>query len=79
MEEVTEVKYSGTVLCKHGTVGDDGQTSEGQIGAWERDARERSVSMEVQRGTRNTAILPTLSHTSESGVEDNVLKCVQWK
>ncbi len=57
MEEVNAFEYLGTILCKHESM--EGETRE-------RTAKGRSMSMEVKRDLRNTAIVPTLTYASET-------------
>ncbi len=58
MEEVTEFRYYGMVLCKHGIM--EGEIRErivkGRqvIGALVRVMKRRSVNMEVKKGIRNS-------------------------
>ncbi len=69
MEEVNEFKYLGSVMCKHGGTGEtreralQGRTVVGSLG---RIMNGRSVSMEVKRDLRNTVIVPTFTHASET-------------
>ncbi len=71
MEEVNEFKHLGSVICKHG--GMEGEIRErplqgGRVaGSLGRIMNGRSVSMdEVKRDLRNTIIVPTLTHASET-------------
>ncbi len=70
MEEVNEFKYLGTLLYKHGSM--EGEIRERTVksrqvmGALERVMKERSVSMVVKKGIRNSVILPTLSYASKT-------------
>ncbi len=70
MEEVNEFKYLGTILCKHGSM--EGEIRErtikgGQVmGALKRVMKERTVSMAIKRGIRNSVIFPTLSYSYAS-------------
>ncbi len=69
MEEVNEFKYLGTILCKHGSMGEE---------IMERAVKGRQVMGEVEsherkkckhgrkKGIRNGVILPRLSHASET-------------
>ncbi len=70
MEEVSEFKNLGTVLCKHGGM-------EGEIREWVMQGRSvvgpltgvmkgRNVSMGVKRGLRNSILLPTLTYGSKN-------------
>ncbi len=70
MEEVNDLKYLGSVMCKHG--GTEGETREralqggrvaGSLGCI---MNGRSVSMEVKRDLRNTVIVPTLTYASKT-------------
>ncbi len=72
MEEVTDVRYFGTILCKPGSM--EGEIREKTVkgrqvmGARERVMKGRYVNMAVKWGIRNTCsvILPTLSYASET-------------
>ncbi len=70
MEEVNELKYLGSVMCKHG--GTEGETRERAlqgrkvVGSLGRIMKGRSVSMEVKRDLRDTVIVPTLTYASET-------------
>ncbi len=70
MEEVSEIKYLGTILCKHGRMERviRGRTVKGRqvMGVLERVMKGRNVIMELKKGIRNSVILPTLSYTSET-------------
>ncbi len=63
MEEVSELKYFGTVLCKHG--GMEGEIRErvmkgrSVMGSLTGVMKGRNVSMDVKRGLRNSILLPT--------------------
>ncbi len=64
MEEVSEFKYLGTVLCKHG--GMEGEIRErvmkggNVVGSLAKVMKGRNVSMDVKRGLRNGILLPTM-------------------
>ncbi len=70
MEVVKEFKYLGTVLKRNGEM--EGEVREravkgrSVIGSLARVMKGRSVSMEVQRGLRNSILLPTLMYGSET-------------
>ncbi len=70
MEEVSEIKYLGTVLCKHG--GMEGEIRESVmkgrsvVGLLAGVMKGRDVSMDVKRGLRNGIPLPTLTYRSEN-------------
>ncbi len=70
MEEVSEFKYLGIVLCKHG--GMEGEIRErlmkGRrvVGLLTGVMKGRNVSMDVKRGLRNSILLPTLTYGSEN-------------
>ncbi len=70
VEEVNEFKYLGTILCKHGSM--EGEIRERTVkgrqvmGALERIMKGKNVSMAVQRGIRNSVVLPTLSYASKT-------------
>ncbi len=70
MEEVSEFKYLGTVLCKHR--GMDGQMRErvmkgkSVVGLLAEVTKGRNVSMDVKRGLRNSILLLTLTYGSEN-------------
>ena len=70
MEEVKELKYLGTVQCKHGGMEGEirGRAVKGRfvIGSLARIMRGRNVSMEVKRGLRNNILQPTLTYGSET-------------
>ncbi len=65
MEEVSEVKYLGTALCKHG--GMEGEKRErvmkgrSVVGSLTGIMKGRNVSMGVKRSLRNSILLPTLT------------------
>ncbi len=65
MEEVSEFKYLGTVLCKHGLM--EGEIREQVMKGWSVVGslagvmKGRNVSMDVKRGLRNSILLPTLN------------------
>ncbi len=69
MEEVSEFKYLGTVLCKHG--GLEGEIRErvmkgrSVVGSLSGVMKGRNVSMDVMRGLRNSILLPTLTYRLE--------------
>ncbi len=67
---VNEFKYLVTILCKHGSMKGEiwERTVKGRqvMGALERVMKGRTVTMVVKKGIRNSVILPTLSHTSET-------------
>ncbi len=70
MEEVSEFKYLGTVLCKHG--GMEGEIRErvmkgrSVVGSLAWVMKGRNVSKDVKRGIRNSILLPTLTYGSEN-------------
>ncbi len=70
MEEVSELKYLGTVLCKHG--GMEGEIRErvmkgmSVVGSLAGVMKRRNVSMDVKRGLRNSILLPTLTYGSKN-------------
>ncbi len=66
MEEVNEFKYLGSVICKHG--GPEGEERKGGrvVGSLGRIMNDKSVIMEVKRDLRNTIIVPTLTHASQT-------------
>ncbi len=70
MEEVNELKYLGTILCRHGSMERKirERTVKGRqvMGGLERVMKGRNLSMEVKWGIRNSVILPTLSYSSET-------------
>ncbi len=63
MEEVSEFKYLGIVLCKHGRM--EGEIRErvmkfrSVVGSLTGVMKGRNVSMDVKRGLRNSILLPT--------------------
>ncbi len=65
MEEVSEFKYLGTVLCKHG--GMEGEIREevmkgrSVVGSLAWVMKGRNVSMNVKRGLLNSILLPALT------------------
>ncbi len=69
MEVVKEFKYLGSVLSKHGEM--EGEVRERAVkarsvlGSLAVVMKGRSMSMEVQRGLRNSILLPTLMYGSE--------------
>ncbi len=69
MEEVSEIKYLGSVMGKHGGTGETRGRALQRIkvaGSLGRIMNGRSVSMEVKRDMRNTVIVPTLTCASET-------------
>ncbi len=70
MEEVSEFKCLGTVLCKHG--GMEGEIRErvmkgrSVVGSPAGVMKGRNVSMDVKRGLRNSLLSPTLAYGSEN-------------
>ncbi len=76
MEVVKEFKYLGTVLSKHGEmereVRERAVKGRNVIGSLARVMKERSVSMEVKRGIRNSILLPTLTYGSETWMWNRV-------
>ncbi len=70
IQELTEFKYLGMMLCKRGSM--EGEIRErtvksGQvIGALERVMKGRNGNMGVKKGIRNCVILPTLSYASKT-------------
>ncbi len=67
---MSELKYLGTVLCKHG--GMEGEIRErvmkgrSVVGTFAGVMKWRNVSMDVKRGLRNSILLPTLTYGSEN-------------
>ncbi len=70
MEEVSEFKYLGTVLCKHGgmeaEIRERVMKGRSVVGSLTRVMKGRYVSMDVKRGLRNSILLPTLTYGSEN-------------
>ncbi len=70
MEKVSEFKYLGTVLCKYGGMegGIREQMMKGKnvVGFLTGVMKGRNVSMDVNRGLRNSILLPTLTYGSEN-------------
>ncbi len=70
MEEVSEFKYLGTILCKHG--GMEGeireQVIEGRsvVGPLTGVMKGRNVFMDMKKGLRNSILLPTLIYGLEN-------------
>ncbi len=70
MEEVSEFRYFGTVLCKHG--GMEGEIRErvmrdrSVVGSLAGVMKGRNVSMDVKRGLISSILLPTLTYWSEN-------------
>ncbi len=69
MEEVSEFKYLGTVLCKHckhrgkeGEIRERVMKGRRVVGSLAGVMKERDVSMGVKRGLRNSILLPTLTY-----------------
>ncbi len=66
IEEVSEFKYMGTVLCKHGRMEREirERVMKGGrvVGSLAGVMKGRNVSMDVKRGLRNGILLPTLTH-----------------
>ncbi len=73
MEEVTEFKYLGTILCKHGSM--EGEIREITVKgrqvmcALEIIMKGRNVSTEVKKARRNSVILLSLLYASETDME----------
>ncbi len=65
-----ELKYFGTILCKHGSMEGEirDRTVKGRqvMGALKRVMKGRNVSMTVNEGIKNSVILSTLSYASET-------------
>ncbi len=70
MEEVSEFKYLGTVLCKHGEMEGEirARMVKGRsvVGLLSGVMKGRNVSMDVKRSLRNSIVLPTLTYGSEN-------------
>ncbi len=70
MEEVSEFKYLGTLLCKYG--GMEGEIREqvmkgrSVVGSFIGVMKGRNVCMDVKRGLRNSILLPTLTYGSDN-------------
>ncbi len=70
LEEVSEVKYLGTVLCKHG--GMEGERRErvikgrNVVGSLAGVVKGRNLSKNMKRGPRNSIFLSTLTYGSEN-------------
>ncbi len=83
MEEVSECKYLGTVLCKHG--GMEGEIRErvmkGVVGSFAGVMKGRNVSMSVKRSLRNSILLPTLTYGLKNwtwkGVQQSIVRAVE--
>ncbi len=73
MKEVSEFKYFGTVLHKHGVEGEiKEQVMKGRsvVGSLAGVMKGRNVSMDMKRGLRNSILLPTLNiWVGELGME----------
>ncbi len=67
---MNELKYLGTILCKHGSmeVKIRERTVKGRqvMGALGRVMKGRNVSTAVKNGIRNSVIIPTLSYSLET-------------
>ncbi len=65
MEEVTQFKYLGTVLCRHGEMEGEIREIAGKCmsvsGSLARVMRGRNVSVEVKKGLRHSILLPSLT------------------
>ncbi len=85
MEEVSEFKYLGTVLCKHG--GMEGEIRErvmkgkSFVGSLAVVMKGWNVSMDVKRSPRNLILLPTLTYGSENwtwnGAQQSIVRAVE--
>jgi len=70
MEEVSEFKYLGSVLCKYGSM--EGEIRERAlqgrkvVGSLGRMMRERTVSKEIKKALRDSIIVPTVTYGSET-------------
>ncbi len=68
--QVSEFKYLGSVMCKHG--GTEGEIRERALqgrrvaGSLRQIINGRSVSMEVKRDLRSTIVVPALTYASET-------------
>ncbi len=60
---MSEFKYLGTVLCKHGGMEMTGRSVVGLLAGI---MKGRNVSIDVKRGLRNTILLPTLTYGLEN-------------
>ncbi len=83
MEEVSEFKYLGTVLCKHG--GMEGEIRErvmkgrSVVGYLAGVMKRRTVSVDVKRGLRNSIPLATLTYERIGhGIGRNSRGCAMW-
>ncbi len=70
IEEVSEFKYLGTVLCKHGgmeeAIRERVMKGRSVVGSLTGVMKGRNVSMDVKRGLRNSILLPILTYGSEN-------------
>ncbi len=66
---MSEFKYLGTVLCKHGgmegDIRDQVMKDRSDMGSLTGVMKGRNVSMDVKRSLRNSILLPTLTYGSE--------------
>ena len=69
MEEVTEFKYLGSMLCKHNgmrsEVRERAMQGRRMIGALNQIVGFREMSEEVKKGLRDSILLPTLTYGGE--------------
>ncbi len=67
---MSEFKYLGIVLCKHGgmegEIGERVMKGRSVVGSLPGLMKGRNVSMDVKRGLRNSILLPTLTYGSEN-------------
>ncbi len=85
MEEVSEFKYLGTVLCNHG--GMEGEIRErvmksrSVVGLLAGVMKGKNVSMDAKRGLRNSILLLTLTYGSKNwtwnGVQQSRVRAVE--
>ncbi len=70
MEEVSDFKYLGTMLCKHGgmerEIREQFMRGRSVVGSLAGVMKGRNVSMDVKRGLRNSILLPPLTYGSEN-------------
>ncbi len=85
MEEVSEFKYLGTVLCKHeemeGEIRERVMRGKSVVGSLAGITKGRNGSMDVKRGLRNSILLPTLTYRLENwtrnGAQQSRVRAVQ--
>ena len=85
MEEVSEFKYLGTVLCKHegmeGEIRERVMRGRSVVGSLGGVMKGRNISMDVKKGLRKSILLPTLTCGLENwtwnGVQQSRVRTIE--